>query len=187
LEAEHRPREIEERLDNREDQSYLRDAILGGIDGAITTFAVVASGVGGGFSSVVVIVLGGASLLADGFSMGVSNYLGTKSEADRIEQARHDERHHIQHIPAGERDEIRQIFARKGFDGEVLDEIVATITEDSELWVDTMITEELGLQLDGPNPLRAGVATFFAFLVVGLIPFNAFSPPQARCKPGLQD
>lgn len=137
-----------------------------------------AGGVGGGFSSVVVIVLGGASLLADGFSMGVSNYLGTKSEADRIEQARHEEKHHIQHIPAGERDEIRQIFTRKGFKGDILEEIVATITEDHELWVDTMITEELGLQLDGPDPLRAGVVTFLAFLVVGLIPLIPFLLPN---------
>ena len=178
LEDEHQPKEIEERLDNRNSQSYFRDAILGGIDGAITTFAVVAGGVGGGFSSVVVIVLGGASLLADGFSMGISNYLGTKSEGDRIEQARREERHHIRHIPDGERDEIRRIFARKGFSGEILEEIVATITEEPELWVDTMITEELGLQVKGPNPLRAGVATFLAFLVVGLIPLIPFLLPR---------
>ena len=114
LEDEHQPKEIEERLDGRKSQSYFRDAILGGIDGAITTFAVVAGGVGGGFSSVVVIVLGGASLLADGFSMGVSNYLGTKSEGDRIEQARREERHHIRHIPDGERDEIVGFLPGRG-------------------------------------------------------------------------
>lgn len=73
-------------------------------------------------------------------------------------------------LAEAERKEIRQICLQKGFSGDNLDQIVSVITSSRELWVETMLTEELGLQLDGPDPLRAGLTTFGAFLVVGLIP-----------------
>ena len=177
LELEHRPETIRSRLAQQRRHSYLGDAVLGAIDGTVTTFAVVAGVMGAGFSGVVVIILGFANLLADGFSMAVSNYLGTKSQQQRVTQTRRWEERHIQEIPAGEREEIAQIFARKGFGGEVLDRIVETITADRRLWVDTMLTEEHGLQLDGPSPVRAGLATFLAFLLVGLIPLVPFLLP----------
>lgn len=178
LEAEHRPEAIRARLDAGQRHRYVGDAVLGGIDGCVTTFAVVAGAVGGGFSSLVVIVLGFANLLADGFSMAVSNYQGTKSQHEHVEQARRMEERHIDEIPEGEREEVRQIFARKGFDGPILEEIVDVITQDRQLWVNTMLTEELGLQLDGPKPMRAALATFGAFLLVGLVPLIPFLVPN---------
>jgi VIT1/CCC1 family predicted Fe2+/Mn2+ transporter len=87
-----------------------------------------------------------------------------------LARARSHEERHIDQIPEGEREEIRQIYQRKGFSGEGLDHVVRTITSDRKLWVDTMITEELGLALEPPRPLRSGVATFLAFLAVGLVP-----------------
>jgi VIT1/CCC1 family predicted Fe2+/Mn2+ transporter len=162
----------------------LGDAILGGIDGGVTTFAVVAGSVGGGFSDRVVVILGFANLLADGFSMAVSNYLSTRSEHDRVEEARRSEEQHIRQIPHGERDEIREIFARKGLSGEVLEQVVEVITQDRQLWIDTMLTEELGLQIEARSPLRAAAATFLAFLLIGAIPLAPFlisglTPAQA--------
>lgn len=178
LVAEHHPSAIRARLDGAQQHSYLGDAVLGGIDGCVTTFAVVAGAVGGGFSTIVVIVLGFANLLADGFSMAVSNYQGTKSQREIVEKARRTEEHHIEHIPEGEQEEIRQIFARKGFEGDVLEKIVNIITQDRQLWVDTMLTEELGLQVNGPSPMRAALATFAAFFVVGVIPLVPFLVPS---------
>lgn len=178
LQAEHRPAVIRARLAGVRSHSYLGDAVLGGIDGCVTTFAVVAGVVGGGFSAVVAIVLGFANLLADGFSMAVSNYQSTKSQREFVEEARRTEERHIEQIPAGEREEIRQIFARKGFEGEILEAIVDGITQDRQLWVDTMLTEELGLQIDGPSPLRAALSTFVAFCAVGLIPLIPFLLPN---------
>lgn len=166
------------RLSERRRQSYLGDAVLGGIDGCVTTFAVVAGAVGGGFSGLVVIILGFANLFADGFSMAVSNYQGTKSEREQVEEARRSEERHIEEIPTGEREEIRQIFASKGFEGETLENIVEVITNDRRLWVDTMLTEELGLEVEGPNPLRAALATFVSFLIVGFIPLAPFIVPN---------
>ncbi|OGG73327.1 hypothetical protein A3A38_01390 [Candidatus Kaiserbacteria bacterium RIFCSPLOWO2_01_FULL_53_17] len=59
---------------------YIGNLVYGANDGIITTFAVVAGAAGAGFSSTVIIVLGVANLIADGFSMGASKYLSLKSE-----------------------------------------------------------------------------------------------------------
>jgi vacuolar iron transporter family protein len=177
LEIEHHPHVIRERLLERHRPRYLGDAVLGGIDGCVTTFAVVAGAVGGGFSTGVVVILGFANLLADGFSMGVSNYLGTKSELQEIDEIRRKERLHIEQVPHGEREEIRQIFASKGFEGEVLDKIVEVITSNHDLWIETMLREEHGFGSGARKPVAAGLATFVAFLFVGLIPLLPFLLP----------
>lgn len=177
LDEEHQAEAIRHRLSQGSKHSYLSDAVLGGIDGCVTTFAVVAGAVGGGLSGVVIIVLGFANLLADGFSMAASNYLGAKSEREQVGKARRTEERHIAQVPQGEREEVRQIFARKGFEGDVLEKIVDVITSDRKLWVETMLTEELGLQLVGRSPIRAGLSTFVAFLVVGLVPLLPFLIP----------
>jgi VIT1/CCC1 family predicted Fe2+/Mn2+ transporter len=177
LEHEHHPDAIRHRLAQPREHSVLGDAVLGGIDGCVTTFAVVAGAVGAGFDNVVIVVLGFANLFADGFSMAVSNYLGTKSRREEVEQTRRMEHRHIETVPEGEREEIRQIFAKKGFEGQTLEKIVEVITQNRKLWVDTMVTEEFGLQLEGVHPVRAAVATFLAFFGVGLIPLLPFLVP----------
>lgn len=174
LHAGHTETAVRERIEAVRSHSYLGDAVLGGIDGCVTTFAVVSAAVGGGFSSMVVIVLGLANLVADGFSMAVSNYQSTKSGREEVEKRRREEEMHIRHVPEGEREEVRQIFRSKGFDGDLLENIVSVITADRDLWVDTMLTEEHGLQLDGPRPMRAAVATFIAFILVGMFPLLPF-------------
>ena len=73
-------------------------------------------------------------------------------------------------MPDGEREEIRQIFARKGFSGETLDRIVATICQDRQLWVETMLSEEYGLQQAPPAPLVSAAVTFATFLLAGSLP-----------------
>lgn len=174
---EHRPEEIRRRLSEQE-HSYVGDAILGAVDGGVTTFAVIAGAVGGGFESRVIVILGFAKLVADGFSMATSNFLRANSEHDRIEEAREIEHAHIRDNPKGEREEIRQIYARKGFEEETLDEIVETICADEERWVEVMLREELGLNLEAPNAWTAAGATFGAFLLVGLVPLVPFLLPM---------
>ena len=174
LAESHRPDAIRRRLAGETRHSYLGDAVLGGIDGCVTTFAVVAGAAGGGFSSLVVIVLGIANLVADGFSMAVGNYQSTRIRGESLEQARRREARHIEEIPEGEREEVRQIFARKGFDGATLEQIVDVITRDPEVWIDTMLMEEIRVHPDTPRPLRAAFVTFAAFIVVGSIPLLPF-------------
>lgn len=174
LHGEHAPHRIRNRLDHPRGESPLGDFMLGGVDGVVTTFAVVAGSAGGQLASTIVIILGIANLIADGFSMAVSNYLGTRTRQEEVRQSRADEQWQIDVFPEGEREEIREIFARKGFEGTGLDEIVEIITADREVWVDTMMAEELRLSDVSTRPLRAGVTTFVAFSICGAIPLLPF-------------
>ncbi len=63
-------------------EDYLSEFVYGGIDGAVTTFAVVAGATGAKFDTKIILVLGFANLIADGFSMSVGAYLSTKSEIE---------------------------------------------------------------------------------------------------------
>lgn len=170
LHRQHRPEVIEERLRRSSPSQNVSDAVLGGIDGCITTFAVVAGAIGGQFSSAVALVLGFANLAADGFSMAVSNYESIKAQQEFIEGVRRTEEEHIDRVPEGEREEIRQIFRQKGFDGAHLETIVDTICQDRRLWVETMLTEEHGLQKVTASPWRSAIVTFLAFIAAGAIP-----------------
>jgi vacuolar iron transporter family protein len=177
LEHSHHPEDIRHRLQRGHQPSYLRDAILGGIDGCVTTIAVVASVAGAGLPGMIAFVLGLASLVADAFSMGVSNYQAVKSDQEARERLRRQEEKHIDLAPGGEREEIREIFRAKGFTGEALEHIVETISADRKLWVDTMVTEEYGMALQGPSALKAGAATFAVFMGVGMLPLVPFLIP----------
>lgn len=170
LEHSHDTDAIQQRLHQPARANYLRDAILGGIDGCVTTVAVVAGVAGAGLPGVVAFVLGLSSLVADAFSMGVSNYQGVKSDDDARHRLRSQEQRHIRLAPQGEREEIRVIFREKGFQGDILERIVDTISADRKRWIDTMIQEEYGLPLSGPSPWRAALATFGVFLLAGALP-----------------
>lgn len=177
LAAEHTPEAIRQRLRSNGKPSVIPDAVLGGIDGCVTTFAIVSGSVGAGFSASVALVLGIANLVADGFSMAISNYEAIKSQLEFAHSVRRSEEEHIDRIPEGEREEIRQIFAAKGFSGEVLEQIVQTITNDRRLWVETMLVEEHGLLSDRLDPVRSGLTTFLAFVLVGAMPLLPFLFP----------
>ena len=118
--------------------------------------------------------MGFANLVGDGFSMAASNFLGTKSEHDDVGRLEAIERRHIELAPEGEREEVRQIFAAKGFDGTDLERVVELITSDQERWVRTMLTEEYGLPLEPRSAWKAAITTFSAFAVCGLVPLIPF-------------
>lgn len=174
LEHGHNPREIAERLKEGPRVSYLRDWVYGGIDGTVTTFAVVAGVVGAELSTKALLILGAANLFADGFSMAAANFTGTKAEIEEYEQVRRMEERHVEFAPDGEREEIRQIFQAKGFEGQALESAVQVITGKRDRWIETMMTEEHGLPPINRSPVKAALLTFAAFLLFGSIPLLPF-------------
>ena len=170
LEHGHEPEEIARRIKAPNGRSNLRDVIYGAIDGAVTTFAIVAGVVGAELSTKVIIALGIANVLADGFSMAAGNYSGTKAELDDARRLRDVEERHIRLAPEGERAELRAILAEKGLQGDVLDAAVDAIAANKKNWIDMMLVEEYGLSPVDPFPMRAATATFLAFLVAGMVP-----------------
>lgn len=170
----HSQREIEVRLAAPPSRGYLRDVVYGAIDGSVTTFAIVAGVAGAGLSPFVIVALGMANVLADGFSMAAGNYSGTKAEADNARRLRRIEELHIAREPDGERRELRQILANMGLDGEVLEQATGKIAKKRESWIDLMLEREYGVSPADPTPFRAALATFLAFLAAGLVPLMPF-------------
>ncbi|WP_340424458.1 VIT1/CCC1 transporter family protein [Yoonia sp. GPGPB17] len=118
----------------------------------------------------VVVALGLANVLADGFSMAAGNYSGTKAVADDRRRLLQVEERHIRENRQGELDELKQILARKGLRGRVLKDATAMISENKEQWVNLMMAEEYGLPTVEARPMRAAVVIFVAFVAAGLLP-----------------
>lgn len=174
LEHGHSREQIRRRLARGPRASYLRDMVFGGIDGAVTTFAIVAGVVGADLSPRIVLILGAANLFADGFSMAAANYSGSRTEAEEYAHLRAMEARHIDAVPDGEREEVRQILHAKGFEGDGLERAVGVITADRERWIDAMMADEHGLQPVTRSPMRAALATFAAFVLCGTVPLVPF-------------
>ncbi len=153
---------------------YIGDMVYGAIDGIVTTFAVVSGVAGASLSSGIVLILGFANLLADGLSMAVGNYLGTKSEVEYKRRERYREEWEVEHLPEEEKAEIRHIYSRKGFTGELLEKVVEVITGDKKQWVDTMLLEELHIIPEQTSPAKAGVMTFVSFVLAGFVPLSSY-------------
>lgn len=169
MEHDHTIEAIAERISTVR-HNYLRDWIYGGVDGAVTTFAVVSGVAGADLSVTVLLILGFANLAGDGFSMAASNFLGTRAEQDDYRRLERMEYRHIAEAPEGEREEVRQIYREKGFAGDDLEMAVDLITSDKQRWVKTMLSEEFGLPTEIRSPWIAGLSTFTAFIICGLIP-----------------
>jgi len=154
--------------------TYISDFVFAGIDGTVTTFAVVSGVEGASLSPSIVLILGFANLLADGFSMAVGNYMSLKSTHEYVRKARRIEESHIDREPEKEKHEIREIFEEKGFTGKQLDDAVDIITSDRRIWIDTMMKDELGIIEEQKSPLKGAIVTFFAFNLIGIIPLLAY-------------
>lgn len=152
----------------------IEDFVYGGTDGAITTFAVVSGAFGASLSISVILILGFANLLADGFSMSIGNYLSGKTHKEYIEKERKKEEWSIDNLAEEEKEEIREIYKNKGFKDDLLEDLVKVITSKRKVWIDTMMKEELGLVYDKRKPKDTAITTFIAFNLLGLIPLSPF-------------
>jgi len=174
MDHDHTHEAIRQRLTGEPHQSYLRDWVYGGIDGIATTFAIVTGVVGAHLSPRVILILGGANLIADGFAMAAGNYLATRSEHEEFHHAEAVELRHIKAFPEGEREEVSEILRGLGIVGDLLDRVVAAVTADRDRWVRMMLRYEYGLPAAVRSPWRAAGSTFSAFLLCGLVPLVPF-------------
>ncbi len=159
---------------------YIHDIVYGANDGIVTTFAVVSGVAGAKLAPAVVIIMGIANVLADGLSMGLGNYLSNRSRRDQYERVLKEELREIDTIPEIEREEIREIYAAKGFAGDALESVVHVITKDRAVWAETMMREEHGLSPEETDHAAwHGLMTFVAFILFGLIPIAPYIFPMA--------
>lgn len=155
--------------------TYIGDMVYGASDGIVTTFAVVAGAAGAAFSPGIVVILGLANLVADGFSMGASKFISLRSERKFIASQRKREEWEVDNFPELEKEETRDIFRRWGFPKELMEHAAKVVVRDKEKWIDLMMKEELHLlEDDRTSAVKHGLATFAAFVVMGAFPLLPF-------------
>lgn len=107
------------REEHRRQGNWLRDVILGGQDGLVNILGIVLGVIAAGGSTTVLLVTGIAAAITELISKGAVGYTSTQSERDYYRAAQERERREVENDPDQERDEVREIYAAKGFDGEL--------------------------------------------------------------------
>jgi vacuolar iron transporter family protein len=153
---------------------YLGEMVYGGLDGIITTFAVVSGVAGARLDASVILILGLANLFADGFSMATGAFLSARSEQEYYQRERQREAWEVENFPEGERAELFEIYRQQGYTEEEARQMVAIKSRDKVRWVDAMMVEELGMLKDESSPLLNGLATLVAFILAGVIPLLVY-------------
>jgi vacuolar iron transporter family protein len=169
--------------EGRRGTNWLRDVILGGQDGLVNILGIILGVIAGGGSDTVLLAAGFAAAITESISMGAVGYTSSVSERDYYAAEKARETTEIATMPEAERQEIRDIYAAKGFAGDLLDDVVDKITADREIWLETMMDEELHLQpVQTRDILRAAVVITIATLIghlIPLLPFVWLPRPQA--------
>lgn len=153
---------------------YIGDMVYGGLDGIVTTFAIVSGVAGASLGAGVVLILGLANLLADGLSMAAGAYLSSKSEREYYERERERELWEIEHFPEGERAEMIEIYQKKGYSPEDAQRLIEIHSQDQDLWLEEMMVQELGMLPDERRPILSALATLGAFLLAGAVPLLVY-------------
>ncbi|NHJ01741.1 MAG: hypothetical protein EAX86_06330 [Candidatus Heimdallarchaeota archaeon] len=157
-----------------EQGKYIKSIIYGGLDGIITTFAVVCGVTGAALNIFIVIILGFANLLADGLSMGIGDYLSTRSELEYQEEERNREEWEVENFLEGEKKEMIEIYTEKGISYEDAVIVVEILSSNKQAFIDIMMVEELGIVKTDESPMKNGLITFISFAIFGFIPLAAY-------------
>jgi len=157
-----------------ESGKYLKSWVYGGLDGIITTFAVVSGVIGAGLEASIILILGFANLIADGISMGVGDYLSTKSEREYYDLERRREKWEVDNHPKGEIDEMIEVYEKHGFSTNDAKKMTKLLTKNKKFWIKTMMHEELGIIKENISPSKHGFVTFISFLIFGFIPLSLY-------------
>ncbi len=155
--------------------SGLSDFILGAQDGLVNVLGVVLGIAAATNDARVALVAGLATAFAESISMGAVAYTTTLADADMYQSEREREYRHIKETPLLETKEIRDIYAGKGFKGDLLDRIVEMITKNQDVWVAVMMAEEHQLApVDKKSAFRAAWVVGLSAIVGSLIPTAPF-------------
>lgn len=170
-----------DRIDPHKRTPWLADVILGGQDGLVNVLGVIL-GIAAATGDVrIVLVAGLAAALAESISMAAVAYTTSRATSDLYKGERAREYRHIEAVPTLEREEIRELYAKKGFSGDLLDRIVETITSDKDVWVAVMMSEEHALaDVDRGTSLRSAFVVGCASLVGSLLPLVPFVVAPVR-------
>jgi VIT1/CCC1 family predicted Fe2+/Mn2+ transporter len=152
---------------------WIRDVTLGANDGLVSILTLLA-GVAGAATGDVVLLAGIAGLVAGAISMGVGAYVSAKAYRAFYRKELEREIREMRELPDVERQEIREIYRRRGFEGPMLERVVDTITSDPRVWLKVMMTEELGLSAQFAQPLGAAGVVFVSFIAGGTVPVLPF-------------
>lgn len=158
---------------HKEEGKYIKSLIYGGLDGIVTTFAVVAGVAGASLKPGVVLILGFANLIADGLSMAIGDFLSTKAENEYNKAERGREQWEVENYPEGEKQELIELYADKGVEPGDAKTMVDTIAKYPKAWIDVMMVEELGILESDESPLANAVVTFLSFAIFGFVPLAA--------------
>ena len=154
---------------------YLRDMLLGANDALISVFALVTGVFGGGLTAGLIFLAGLSGALAGALSMGIGEFLSTKSQNQVFEGEKRIEIDHIKLFPEYEKSEIVQIYKEKGFEGELLDQIVEHLASTPEQMLKTMMLEEFGYKEEEKrNPFFSMSIMFITFILGSLVPLLPF-------------
>jgi VIT1/CCC1 family predicted Fe2+/Mn2+ transporter len=153
---------------------YIGEMVYGGLDGIVTTFAVVSGVSGAQLGTSVILILGLANLFADGFSMATGAYLSTKSEQEYYRKEWEREAWEVEHFPEGERMELIDVYRGRGYSEEDARQMVDIQSKDPERWVNAMMLDELGMMKDESKPLLNALVTFASFVVAGSVPLLVY-------------
>ena len=153
---------------------YIGSMVYGGLDGIITTFAVVSGVAGAALAPQVIIILGLANVFADGFSMATGAYLSEKSENEYYQRERQREAWEVEHFPEGEKEELYQLYLNQGYPEPDARQMVEIKSRDHKRWVDAMMLEELNLMPSESNPMTSAWVTFGSFVIAGLLPMLVY-------------
>jgi VIT1/CCC1 family predicted Fe2+/Mn2+ transporter len=166
---------IHDHHDPHHGEFRLSDVILGGQDGLVNVLGVILGVAAATSDARIVIAAGLAATFAESISMGAVAYTSTLAQNDLYHSEREREYRHIHLAPDVEVEEIRDIYQKKGFDGETLDKIVDVITSNPDVWVNVMMSEEF--KLTPPEKSKAfnsALLVGFSALVGSFIPLFPF-------------
>ncbi len=161
--------------EGRSKGSDLSDIILGGQDGLVNVLGIVLGVASATSDKFIVLVAGLVATFAESVSMAAVAYASARAEQDHYRKEMEQEKWEMEHLPEVETEEIRLIYMKKGLRGRELEQMVKTVTGNKELWLSTMMTEELGLTpVENINPYRAAAVVGFSAIVGSAIPLIPF-------------